>query len=75
MEAAIQVLSQALVSPRLVDAEVHPPFLEEDPLRVFAIARCAGLDPEADLAALATVAQPSKLKNTTTSPEVDAMPT
>jgi len=50
-----------------------PSFVDIDPVRVFAIARGAGLDVEGDLAARATLKV--SLKKGPSSPEVDKMPT
>jgi hypothetical protein len=78
MRGAVEILRRSLVCPRRVDDKILPSFVELDPLRVFAIARMAGLDAEADLAAQATVrCYPSLTKTAgmTISPEVENMPT
>ena len=78
MRGAVETLRRSLVCPRRVGERILPSFVELDPLRVFAIARMAGLDAEADLAAQATVkSYPSLTKNAgmTISPEVENMPT
>lgn len=73
MRGAIETLRQALISPRRVDDTILPSFAELDPLRVFAIARQAGMEPEANLAGNAT--RNISLRNSEMSPEVENMPT
>ena len=73
MRGAIETLRQALISPRRVDDQILPSFAEIDPLRVFAIARQAGLDPEAQLSGNAT--KGISLRNSEMSVEVENMPT
>ena len=78
MRGAVETLRRSLVCPRRVEERILPSFVEIDPLRVFAIARMAGLDAEADLAAQATVKYYPSLTKTaglTISPEVENMPT
>ncbi|KAG8799588.1 hypothetical protein FRC17_007092 [Serendipita sp. 399] len=73
MRGAIETLRQALVSPRRVDENILPAFSELDPLRVYAIARQAGLEPEAQMAGNAT--KSISLRNSQMSVEVENMPT
>lgn len=73
MRGVIEELRQALISPRRVGEDILPSFVELDPLRVFAIARQAGLEPEAQLAGGAT--RNISLRNSQMSAEVDNMPT
>lgn len=78
MRGAIETLRRSLVCPRRVGEKILPSFVELDPLRAFAIARMAGLDAEADLAAQVTVKHYPSLTKTagmTISPEVENMPT
>ena len=78
MRGAVETLRRSLICPRREGDKVLPSFIELDPLRVFAIARMAGLDAEADLAAQATIKHyPSLTKSTgmNISPEVENMPT
>ena len=77
MRGAVETLRRSLVCPRRVGEKILPSFVELDPLRVFAIAKMAGLDAEADLAALATVKHYPSLTKTgmSISPEVENMPT
>jgi len=78
MRGAVETLRRSLVCPRRVNERILPSFVDLDPLRVFAIARMAGLDAEADLAAQATVKHYPSLTKTggmAISPEVENMPT
>jgi hypothetical protein len=78
MRGAVETLRRSLVCPRRVSERILPSFVELDPLRVFAIAKMAGLDAEADLAAQATVKYYPSLTKTggmMISPEVENMPT
>lgn len=73
MRGVIEELRQALISPRRVGDDILPSFVEIDPLRVFAVARQAGLEPEAQLAGGAT--RNISLRNSQMSMEVENMPT
>lgn len=73
MRGAIETLRRALISPRRVEDQILPSFVELDPIRTFAIARQAGLESEAQLAGNATRAV--SLRNSQMSPEVENMPT
>ncbi|KAG8761250.1 hypothetical protein FRC14_005537 [Serendipita sp. 396] len=73
MRGAIETLRQALISPRRVDDSILPAFSELDPIRVYAIARQAGLEPEAQVAGNAT--KSVSLRNSQMSVEVENMPT
>ncbi|PVF99540.1 hypothetical protein CPB86DRAFT_289050 [Serendipita vermifera] len=73
MRGAVETLRQALISPRRVDEQILPSFSELDPLRVFAIAKQAGLEQEAQLAGNAT--KGISLRNSEMSVEVENMPT
>ena len=73
MRGAIETLRQALISPRRVDDHILPSFAELDPLRVYAIARQAGMEPEAQMAGNAT--KSISLRHTEMSAEVENMPT
>ena len=73
MQGPIETLRTALISPRRVDDQILPSFADIDPLRVFAIARQNGLEPEAQLAGAAT--RGISLRNSQMSVEVDNMPT
>src|SRR5258706_10365453 len=78
MRGTVETLRRSLVCPRRVGDRILPSFIDLDPLRVFAIARMAGLDAEADLAAQATIKHYPSLTKTagmTISPEVENMPT
>ena len=78
MRGTVETLRRSLVCPRRVGEKILPSFVDLDPLRVFAIARMAGLDAEADLAAQATIKYYPSLTKTagmTISPEVENMPT
>jgi hypothetical protein len=73
MRGAVETLRMALISPRRVDEHILPSFAELDPLRTYAIARQAGLEPEAQLAGNAT--KGISLRNSEMSAEVENMPT
>jgi hypothetical protein len=73
MRGAVETLRQALISPRRVDEQLLPAFSELDPLRVFAIAKQAGLEQEAQLSGNAT--RGISLRNSEMSVEVENMPT
>jgi len=73
MRGTVESLRRVLISPRRIDDMILPPFVDIDPVRVFAIARPAGLDPEADMAARATVHVSLKRLNMST--EVENMAT
>jgi hypothetical protein len=73
MRGAVETLRQALISPRRVDDHILPSFADLDPLRVFAIARQAGLEAEAEMAKNAT--KGISLRNSEMSAEVENMPT
>ncbi|KIM30115.1 hypothetical protein M408DRAFT_328508 [Serendipita vermifera MAFF 305830] len=73
MRGPIETLRQALICPRRVDDSILPSFAELDPLRVYAIARQAGLEPEAQISGNAT--KSISLRNSEMSAEVENMPT
>lgn len=69
----VETLRRALISPRRIGDKILPSFVELDPLRVFAIARSSGLEPEAQLAARETLRM--SLHSSQMSAEVENMPT